>query len=74
MDKNISYTCKNGLKSRFKANLGSNSKLTGEYIANMINQNSDLSIEKLATLQIFLYTIMETRLKQINKYTKKAVY
>jgi hypothetical protein len=40
----------------------------------MINQNSDLSIEKLATLQIFLYTIMETRLKQINKYTKKAVY
>jgi DNA-binding Lrp family transcriptional regulator len=62
----INYTCKSSTRNRSEISAGNNPNLKDEYIINLINENPNYSIEKLAVLAETSPSNMWKRIKQIN--------
>jgi DNA-binding Lrp family transcriptional regulator len=72
--KNIAYPCKNNPGCKIKTNVASRPKLTDECLINLIDENPDLSIEKLAGLANIPRSTMCKRIKRINSNSERVVY
>jgi DNA-binding Lrp family transcriptional regulator len=72
--KTIKYTNKNFPELRLKANLKPNPKLTDEYLIKLINENPDLSMNKLAVLADTSPVTLAKRIRQINSDGERVAY